>query len=622
MAPSSPTSFLVVTLSLSFLVSRCSASSFLRSGLVSHEDAENAFESEFAGKASKERLEQLEDTLRSTYKSLPKNAAGNLGHQAVRYVLHRHFVQRKGWYIRGLEPNNDTWHSEASPTSLKEWVPSYLQGLLEKRLGERGTNLHELAVLAAALEDLVRKEAVGRLRTAYGIHRYPLNEAISEQQVDDVARTYFLMYLLAGNVSAEGPQEIARKKEIFAKKYTGYKEAKEWLDGIMADHLSPERDRKLNFSAATGLVADIGERYYTFNDLECRSLKSTLREMEGRKAGRVRLSTFYKMGLYSHWRFNEKADYLRALGALDESDPVQPRVIVPNYVMARTNCLEASHLYGICCRNECEDLMGHLEREIGAEAAEPARIAELVAGLPSDTVAAPRNLSVALVGRLHQVADNHGGRVPLHGRLFAQWMHHAYPRECPYPHEVGTTSPQTPDEWIKETGHTESRASNEEMRQHVESDTCASDAPHSGHGCGEEEDAELPWNEAEELLLVHQPALASASSQPNASGGFADVVLAVVVAAALVAFLAVDYWRAVQRHGSSKEALLWSQQSVSRWLVVLLCVLALVAYCFNLLEGWTLAGAFCVGLAALALRQTAGGLLRGGARAGAAKLPF
>ena len=28
--------------------------------------------------------------------------------------------------------------------------------------------------------------------------------------------------------------------------------------------------------------------------------------------------------------------------------------------------------------------------------------------------------------------------VPLHGRLFAQWMHYAFPRHCPFPHVSGT----------------------------------------------------------------------------------------------------------------------------------------------------------------------------------------
>merc|ERR1719277_492235 len=109
--------------------------------------------------------------------------------------------------------------------------------------------------------------------------------------------------------------------------------------------------------------------------------------------------------------------------------------------------------------------MGHLERNVAGPTAEPNQIVELVSSLPSDTMATPRNLSAALLRRLNEVAAHHSGRVPLHGRLFAQWMHHAYPRECPFPHEAGTTNPQTPDEWMRETGHQDSHASQAEREE-------------------------------------------------------------------------------------------------------------------------------------------------------------
>merc|ERR1719510_1026378 len=46
----------------------------------------------------------------------------------------------------------------------------------------------------------------------------------------------------------------------------------------------------------------------------------------------------------------------------------------------------------------------------------------------------PRPLSASLVAKLSGVAAHSGGTVPLHGRLFAQWLHFAFPHECPYPH--------------------------------------------------------------------------------------------------------------------------------------------------------------------------------------------
>merc|ERR1719291_819104 len=117
--------------------------------------------------------------------------------------------------------------------------------------------------------------------------------------------------------------------------------------------------------------------------------------------------------------------------------------------------------------------MGHLERSIAAPSAPAGRIAELVASLRSESVDAPRNLSASLLSRLGEIAEHHSGAVPLHGRLFAQWMHHAYPLECPYPHEAGTTAPLTRGEWMKETGSESEKASTAEMMEHIASDSCS-----------------------------------------------------------------------------------------------------------------------------------------------------
>jgi len=54
--------------------------------------------------------------------------------------------------------------------------------------------------------------------------------------------------------------------------------------------------------------------------------------MQEKGTGRVTLADFYKAGLSDVWQFNEKPDYLRSLGALDESTKDDPKVLVPNYV--------------------------------------------------------------------------------------------------------------------------------------------------------------------------------------------------------------------------------------------------------------------------------------------------
>jgi len=246
------------------------------------------------------------------------------------------------------------------------------------------------------------------------------------------------------------------------------------------------------------LVEKVGEEYWHLNEMDCDDLKKTLREIQGKKPGRVRLSQFYNKGMYSHWDFSEKREYLRSLGVLDETDQKYPYLIIANYAMARPNCLDSSNIYTICCRNDCEDLMAQLEGEIGGATADPHRIAKLVAAMPSDTVEKGRSLPQDMVDRLKEIADRHGGEVPLHGRLFAQWMHHAYPLECPYPHEMGTVNPLTRGEWIKESGHESEKASTEEIMEHIAADSCAITS--EGHVKCAGESAEIPWSDNEELL--------------------------------------------------------------------------------------------------------------------------
>merc|ERR1719343_1245028 len=118
--------------------------------------------------------------------------------------------------------------------------------------------------------------------------------------------------------------------------------------------------------------------------------------------------------------------------------------------------------------------------------------------LQSDAVPAMGAVPDGLVTRLQEIAGMHNGVVPLHGRLFAQWMHHAYPFDCPFPHDT-TINPQTADEWMRETGNTETDASAEEMQAQVDSDTCAIDAQGQVE-CGDQGAMDLPWNSKEQLL--------------------------------------------------------------------------------------------------------------------------
>jgi len=200
-----------------------------------------------------------------------------------------------------------------------------------------------------------------------------------------------------------------------------------------------------------------------------------------------------------HYYFTETSAYLKHLGALDDADPQRPSVIVPNVLYGRSNCLATSSgFHSVCCVDQCDVLLEALERDIAQPVALPALIAELVAALPSDTVAAPRNLSDSLHRKLDAIAAQHGGHVPLHGRLFAQFMHHAFPNECPLPHASGGEVPLTHSEWSERTG-IDVLATEEEIHRFA---AWANASGPDAAGAPKLEELEMLWTEEEELVTA------------------------------------------------------------------------------------------------------------------------
>jgi hypothetical protein len=293
---------------------------------------------------------------------------------------------------------------------------------------------------------------------------------------------------------------------------------------VYDEAIPQDRREAVTFGDVVGVVEEVGERYGRWQNAECLDLKGKLGGYGDTVTGRVRLADFYSGAVKDgHWQFTESVAYLRELGALDESDPEDPRVIISNYINSPSNCVASSSYYSVCCINECEALLGNLEERVGTAEAKPGEISALVAALPSATREAGRKLSEPLLAKLQEVADHHGGSVPLHGRLFAQWMHLAYPMECPFPHMAGATSPATATEWAEKTGQSTTLDA-AEMMQHIE------EAPARGGSGDSEEGVCGMW--AMEEALVGGP-----SGAPLVQGrrGMASTLLRGVIFAAAVA---------------------------------------------------------------------------------------
>mmetsp|Transcript_45823 Transcript_45823/g.106478 ORF Transcript_45823/g.106478 Transcript_45823/m.106478 type:complete len:549 (-) Transcript_45823:65-1711(-) len=437
------------------------------------------------------RAKRLEEVMRPIFLSLPKDKSGGVGPEAVRFMLHRIFVDRHGWFVRGLAHTGDAWNSSSAMEALKDHVDSEHSRLLEARTSE-SVSLHHVAVLAATLESMVHAETLSRLRSAYRVAGLDTESEVSAARLRDAVDNYMLFYV-AGIVNHTRASNKMVSK-IFSKieeAYPMWGETQAWAHQTVEESLSTQPS--VSFEAATRAVEVVGDRYGRWQNKECLSLKSSLMEIEENGTGRVPLDVFYQGALDGQWQFSESVPYLRKLGAIDDSVPERPSVIIANYVNGPSNCVAASTFYSVCCIDECEALLGHLETHVAAPEASPEFIAELVSKLPSATVAAPRELPATMLQRLQEIADTNGGAVPLHGRLFAQWLHHAYPRECQYPHLSGTTKPMTAREWKAETGEG-STMSNEMMAQHI-ADIANATAD------DQKNIVEVPWTCEEELFI-------------------------------------------------------------------------------------------------------------------------
>merc|ERR1719456_235158 len=176
--------------------------------------------------------------------------------------------------------------------------------------------------------------------------------------------------------------------------FLAWNDTQKFVHGIRKNVTQSEG--RADFASLAKTAEVVGEQFGSFQDFECRQLKDKLVKVEYRGTGRVKLSDFYKPALDGSWTFQESVGYLRSLGLLDESEPDHPSVMIANYITSHANCIASSGFYSVCCKNECEGLLGHIEQNIGTSEAKPAIITNLIANLPSSTVTTAYKVSANL----------------------------------------------------------------------------------------------------------------------------------------------------------------------------------------------------------------------------------
>lgn len=415
------------------------------------------------GQIAAGKLSSIEGVLLPMWRTMPKNTHGYIERRSLRHLVHRYFTQRSSMMIRGFEPSRPVNQSHWGVADiLSEQVPGYVEAVLESKRAERhGFSLEDAANMVVMLDQLIFDSESKILEKAFASQGKSRQDTLSHQALTQVLEAYLVHWMLGGD--DEAISMVLANRSLLLDSVPHWEAIVAFAEGqIKALEFHRQRAPRPPFGKnlwakfysledAHEVVGSITSSFQSFWESECVSMKKALVSMDKHRTGRVALSKFYASAINSDWRFGESEAYLRELGALDETSHWNSKqVIIPNYLQATSNCIVSTPHYRVCCVSECETHLAELEAEVGAPVAEPSAILAIVGNITSllalDSDLSPE-LDDSLVVQLQQVAEMHGGKVPLHGRLFAQWLHYVFPHECPFPHKTGSIATLAPTEF-------------------------------------------------------------------------------------------------------------------------------------------------------------------------------
>jgi hypothetical protein len=327
---------------------------------------------------------------------------------------------------------------------IKYMVPSYLQKFLTAQLGLAGFDLHTLAILASAIEHLVHSEMTSIVYSTFKTLKLPIPGKKTEEEVDEILDTFMMVYAFGLNLDASVLDDVQKAKAHLDRSHAAWPQLRAFAQEVKNSAMV---SGELDFAEIVHLVLKIGEGYAQWQGKDCARVKEELVAKPSQREGQVLLSEVtpsYATGRRS--LLTDSSREMQMLGALSTASDEPARLIIPNYVNSQSMCLSTTSFYMACCPNECQGILATLERSVAAPAVAAAELPKLKAALPGPALREP------LLQELHALVEKESGMLALHGHAFAEWMHRAFPLECPSPRNHGVTNPKTPDDWMTESG--------------------------------------------------------------------------------------------------------------------------------------------------------------------------
>lgn len=437
------------------------------------------------GTAPAEYADVPKAELAPMWEQLPKNRWGHVEVGVLRYAIHRYFMQRSNMALK----------LEVLLESMDGIEPVVMTALLNGT--SQGFSLDDAALLVAAADKAILDRESRRLFLAYRSFGIRPRQRVPIAAIFQIVETYVKVWMLGQDdrfltMHAKNARAILDIHPSWPRIQQFVLGTVKKMQFEVSRHpkfgAGMSAMQRYSFEDAQRAIRYIQRDFATSQYDECQELKAHLVAMDRRGTGRVMLSDFYGSGIEN---FVESEAYLREIGALDETSVLGQQVILLNYLQGPSNCVAYTPVSSVCCSNECEGVLREVEVAVGAPVASADEVLEVVQGMWDLDDALPV-LGDELAARLHQVANAWGGKVPLHGRLFAQWLHFAFPQECPYPNLAGAASFATPKEFRGQAFATSKEVASHRRR-------------HESSMAHDEEEAPVPhrlsqWCEEEALL--------------------------------------------------------------------------------------------------------------------------
>lgn len=448
----SPAALAMAVLFMGTLVSPAASQGMMRRDVrearVSKSDLQVAVEKVLQGEAA-QRLLAVEASVRPTYEAFPKNSMGRIPPEEIFPAIVRgYFAKEHGWLLVGLAPPNLTPKlSEVHEALvLREQAPAVAQALKDIHESDKGLSLSDVVGTIAAMEHLLLGESEALVQGAYILNELSVNDLLSSETALKEVLHSFLLLVRHGH--PYNLTDIDRHRRMKARAQTAKAEWKHLEDYADQVFRSSGKSSPFAFGAVVAMARELTLGYGKWQNSECMQMKATLVDLAAMSAstngsGKVLYRNFHEQPKHPSFQFTETLDYLRKYGVLEEPENGEPLVRIANYLLAPSNCIASSKHYSVCCLNECEAVTSDLELRVQAPVWPAARLLETVGSTPSSSMAAPRSLPSALAKELDAIAASHDGAVPLHSAEFREWLHGAFPNECPLP----TASEGAAEEW-------------------------------------------------------------------------------------------------------------------------------------------------------------------------------